>query len=136
MKSDSTGDLKEIIYRLWTGVATWGMNELLLSYPPTESSLSSCSVPYVEALNSAFAPRCWGTTSLVSLPMFTQSSGISKDVNRESNVTSATLEMGVKNKAKNSLFSGSKRRRGKRRREREQKRSGLQRKEHVALYFN
>lgn len=37
------------------------------------------------------------------MTMFTQSSGINKEVSTESIVTSATLEMGVENKTKNSL---------------------------------
>lgn len=78
--------------------------------------------------------------TLVSLPIFTQSSGIHRDANRESGATNIALEMGegVKNKdfhwecGKSLLVP---REEGGRRREREQM-SGLRRKEHVALYFN
>lgn len=126
---------KETVSTEWE---TWGMTECLLSYP--HNLLSICSVPDIEALSSALAPRCWSTMTSVSLSFFTQSSGINTDVNTEPRVTNATLERrGLQTKQSPpvgmwEMFTGSKR--GKGRRERGQKRSGLQRKECVALYFN
>lgn len=116
-------------------VEAWG-GECLLSYP--HNLLSIFSLPDVEALSSAFASRCSSTVTLVSV-LFTQPSGVNTDVNIEPRVTSATLgRKGLPTKRKPPghvrnvcWFQGKKREEGK-----GQKRSGLQRKECVALYIN